>query len=155
MSAKKTATTKKEALSELNIELSNANVILKKAEAKLKANVQAVGEIATKILNLQDLGLDTSALYASRKTKLELKPSLEADHAKKNKIFTDLSDQITNLSNEIFRDEVIAEVEAQKTSLKLSVPEVTKLVLHILKATHSENAQELIEKISRNSSLFQ
>lgn len=155
MTIKKTEQIKKEALDNLNTELSKANLNLKKSETKVKAHRQAIGQIAANILNLQDKGLDASTLNASRKTKMELLPILETDLTKKNKIFTDLSDKIKALTSEIFRDEVISKVEEQESVLKLSVSEVTKLVLHLLKVTHSENPQILIEKISRNSSSFQ
>ncbi|KPY97886.1 Unknown protein sequence [Pseudomonas syringae pv. aptata] len=141
----------KDKLIDLDLELARAKESVKKTESKIKNATAEIGR-------LSDLILDEKATDNQNtlwKKKKEYRATLEESKKVKDKIVNSLITEITKMSEVINKDTKVIAADEQEAILKLSVADVTKLILHLFKVTNTQNLKELTEDVTKKFTSFQ
>lgn len=141
----------KDKLIDLDLELARAKESVKKTESKIKNATAEIGR-------LSDLILDEKATDNQKtlwKKKKEYRAALEESKKAKDKIVSSLITEITKMSEVISKDTKVIAADEQESLLKMSVADVTKLILHLFIVTNTQNLKELTEDVTKKFSSFQ
>ncbi|WP_122340032.1 hypothetical protein [Pseudomonas caricapapayae] len=142
---------KKDKLIDLDLELSRAKESVKKTESKIKNVTAEIGRLSE--LTLDGKATDNQQILLKKKK--EYRATLDESKKAKEKIVNNLITEITKLTHEAKKDKKVVDADDQEATFKVPVPDVTKVVLYLLKVTNTQNLKELTEDVTKKFTSFQ